>query len=106
MQQLRRSGVSRVRGEKVAAARTENILTHTHTQDDCYTLAANAYARVMKSTKCGPSPHSKNGLVASIVNFQTLMTSDTMKKFAGTIKQKGVAQLLQIEEVRLNYLGQ
>ena len=60
----------------------------------------------MKSTKCGPSPHSKNGLVASIVNFQTLMTSDTMKEFAGTIEQKGVAQLLQIEEVRLNYLGQ
>ena len=34
----------------------------------------------MKSTKCGPSPHSRNGLVASIVNFQTLMTSDAMKK--------------------------
>ena len=37
LQQLRRSGVSRVRGEKVAAARTENIHTLTHTQDDCYT---------------------------------------------------------------------
>ena len=47
LQQLRRSGVSRVRGEKVAAARTENIHTLTH-KDDCYhTLAANAYARVM-----------------------------------------------------------
>ena len=32
LQQLRRSGVSQVCGEKVAAARTEN------TQDDCYTL--------------------------------------------------------------------
>ena len=46
MQQLRRSEVSQVRGEKVVAARTENIHTLTHTQDDCYTLAANAYARV------------------------------------------------------------
>ena len=30
LQQLRRSGVSRVRGEKVAAARTEKLGTHTH----------------------------------------------------------------------------
>ena len=30
------------------------------------------------------------------------MTSETMIKSAGTIEQKGVAQLLQIEEVRLN----
>ena len=30
LQQLRRSGVSLVRGEKVAAARTENIHTLTH----------------------------------------------------------------------------
>ena len=30
------------------------------------------------------------------------MTSKTMIKSAGTIEQKGVAQLLQIEEVRLN----
>ena len=80
--------------------------THSHTGRLLYPRYSPAAARVMKSTKCGPSPHSKNGLVASIVNFQTLMTSDTMKKFAGTIKQKGVAQLLQIEEVRLNYLGQ
>ena len=40
----------------------------------------------------------KDGLVACI---QTLMTSKTMIKSAGTIEQKGVAQLLQIEEVRL-----
>ena len=32
LQQLRRSGVSRVCGEKVAAARTEKLDTHTHTQ--------------------------------------------------------------------------
>ena len=32
LQQLRRSGVSRVCGEKVAAARTEKLCTHTHTQ--------------------------------------------------------------------------
>ena len=30
LQQLRRSGVSRVCGEKVAAARTEKLCTHTH----------------------------------------------------------------------------
>ena len=30
------------------------------------------------------------------------MTSETMIKSAGTIEQKGVAQLLQIEEVQLN----
>ena len=106
LQQLRRSGVSRVCGEKVAAARTEKLGTHSHTGRLLYPRYSPAAARVMKSTKCGPSPHSKNGLVVSIVNFQTLMTSDTMKKFAGTIEQKGVAQLLQIEEVRLNYLGQ
>ena len=51
LQQLRRSGVSRVRGEKVAAARTEKLCTHslTHTLTHshhrymlthrCYTLA-------------------------------------------------------------------
>ena len=32
-------------GENVVA-RTKNFISHTHTQDDCYTLAANAYARV------------------------------------------------------------
>ena len=31
------------------------------------------------------------------------MTSETMIKFAGAIEQKGVAQLLQIEEVRLKF---
>ena len=41
----------------------------------------------------------KDSLVACI---QTLVTSKTMIKSAGTIEQKGVAQLLQIEEVRLN----
>ena len=40
----------------------------------------------------------KDGHVACI---QTLMTSETMIKSAGTIEQKGVAQLLQIEEVQL-----
>ena len=34
----------------------------------------------MKSTKCGPSPHSINGLVACIVNFQTLIKNETMNK--------------------------
>ena len=49
------SGVSRICREKVAAARTEKLgththsLTHTHThkKDDYYTLTANAYARVI-----------------------------------------------------------
>ena len=54
LQQPKWSGVSRACREKVAAARTERLGTHTlthtltHTQDDCYTLAANAYARVIK----------------------------------------------------------
>ena len=63
LQQLRRSGVSRVRGEKVAAARTEKLcthsLTHTHTHSHTGRLLYPRYsptaARVMKSTKCGPS---------------------------------------------------
>ena len=62
LQQARRSGVSRVCGEKVAAARTEKLGTHshthtlTHTQDDCYTLAANAYARVMTTKVLSSRP--------------------------------------------------
>ena len=99
LQQLRRSGVSRVCGEKVAAARTEKLgthshthslthsLTHTHTGRLLYPRYSPAAARVMKSTKCGPSPHSKNGLVACIVNFQTPMTSDTKKKFAAICRK-------------------
>ena len=52
LQQLRRSGVSRVRGEKVAAARTEKLcthsLTHTHThRTTAIPSLANAYARVI-----------------------------------------------------------
>ena len=42
-----------------------------------------------------------NGLVACIVNFQTLIKMRLRTKSAGTIEQKGVAQLLQIEEVQL-----
>ena len=34
------------------------------------------------------------------------MTSETMRKSAGTIEQKGVAQLLQIEEVLLAQIYQ
>ena len=51
LQQLRRSGVSRVCREKVAAARTEKLgthtltVSHTHTQDDCYTLATRLQRR-------------------------------------------------------------
>ena len=45
LQELRRSGVSLVRGEKVAAARTEKLDTHTHTQDDYYTLATRLWRR-------------------------------------------------------------
>ena len=42
-----------------------------------------------------------NGLVACIVNFQALIKMRLRTKSAGTIEQKGVAQLLQIEKVRL-----
>ena len=56
LQQLRRSGVSRVRGEKVAAARTEKLcthsLTHTHTHSHTgrllYPRYSPAAARVIK----------------------------------------------------------
>ena len=54
MHQLRRSGVSRVRGEKVAAARTENThtlthsLTHSHTGRLLYPRYSPAAARVIK----------------------------------------------------------
>ena len=44
---VRRSGVSRVCGEKVAAAITEKLGTHTHTHDNYHTLAANAYVKVI-----------------------------------------------------------
>ena len=37
LQQLRRSGVSRVCGEKVAAARTEKLGTHSHTHTHSHT---------------------------------------------------------------------
>ena len=48
LQQLRRSGVSRVRGEKVAAARTEKLCTHSLThRTTAIPSLANAYARVM-----------------------------------------------------------
>ena len=55
----------------------------------------------MKSTKCGPSPHYKMVLLPVLRHSWQL--SETMIKSAGTIEQKGVAQLLQIEEVRLNH---
>ena len=58
LQKLRRSGVSRVCREKVAAARTEKLGTHPH-----YSPTA---ARVMKSTKCGPSPHSEMVLLPAL----------------------------------------
>ena len=51
---------------------------------------------IMKSTKCGPS-RSCTPMVFWCILHVRLST-----KPAGTIEQKGVAQLLQIEEVRLN----
>ena len=58
LQQLRRSGVSRVGGEKVAAARTEKLgthtlthsLTHTHTGRLLYPRYSPAAARVTTIT--------------------------------------------------------
>ena len=71
LQQPKRSGVSRVCGEKVAAARTEKLGTHSHTHTLTHRTTAipslvNAYARVMKSTKCGPSPHFKMVLLPAL----------------------------------------
>ena len=61
LQQLRRSGVSRVCREKVAAARTEKLCTctHTHTGRLLYPRYSPAAARVM-TTKVHSShrPHS------------------------------------------------
>ena len=52
LQQPKRSGVSRVCGEKVAAARTEKLGTHSHTHTLTHRTTAipslaNAYARVI-----------------------------------------------------------
>ena len=62
----------------------------------------------MKSTKCGPSPNSQWSccLHCKLSDTHKNETKILRTKSAGTIEQKGVAQLLQIEEVRLNYLGQ
>ena len=70
---------------------------HSHTGRLLYPRYSPAAARVMKSTKCGPSRSCT--LMVFLRNFQILMRLCT--KSAGTIEQKGVAQLLQIEEVRL-----
>ena len=60
LQQLRRSGVSRVRGEKVAAARTEKLcthsLTHSHTGRLLYPRYSPAAARVMTTKVLSPRP--------------------------------------------------
>ena len=50
LQQLRRSGVSQVCGEKVAAARTEKL--DTHTEDDYYTPARVMTTKVPSSRPC------------------------------------------------------
>ena len=47
LQQLRRSGVSRVCGEKVAAARTEKLGTHTHTHSHTHTLTHTHTGRLL-----------------------------------------------------------
>ena len=54
----------------------------------------------MKSTKCGPS-HSFT-LMIFLMHFKKLSdTREIIHKVCSNIEQKGVAQLLQIEEVRL-----
>ena len=50
LQQLRRSGVSRVCGEKVAAVRTEKLGTHSHTGRLLYPRYSPAAARVTTLT--------------------------------------------------------
>ena len=58
----------------------------------------------MKSTKCRPSPHFK---MACCMHYKKRSSRDTMRNETVNkvcTEQKGVAQLLQIEEVRLNSL--
>ena len=55
----------------------------------------------MKSTKYGPLPHSKWSCCLHCKLSDTHKKMRLRTKSAGTIEQKGVAQLLQIEEVRL-----
>ena len=67
LQQLRRSGVSRVCGEKVAAVRTEKLGTHTHTLTHSLTHShtgrllyprySPAAARVMTTKVLSSRPH-------------------------------------------------
>ena len=56
-------------GENVVA-RTKNFISHTHTHTHTgrllYPRYSPAAARVMKSTKCGPSPHSKMVLLPAL----------------------------------------
>ena len=47
LQQLRRSGVSRVCGEKVAAVRTEKLGTHSHTHSHTHTLTHSHTGRLL-----------------------------------------------------------
>ena len=69
MQQLRRSGVSRVHGEKVAASWTEKLgthshthtLTHSHTGRLLYPRYSPAAARVMTTKVLSSRPRIKCG---------------------------------------------
>ena len=89
LQQLKRSGVSRVCGEKVAAARTEKLGTHSHTHSLTHSLTHRTTA-IPSLLACGGEGNEKHkvrtlatledGLVACIVNFQALITSETVNK--------------------------
>ena len=68
LQQLRRSGVSRVRGEKVAAARTEKLcthsLTHTHTLTHSLTHRTTAIPSLLAYGGEGNEKHKVRTLAA------------------------------------------
>ena len=97
LKQLQRSGVSRVCGEKVAAARTEKLgthtlthtLTHTHTGRLLYPRYSPAAARVMTTKmlssrpriKCGETNNNNNNntkTCKTIINYYTKMYMYTL----------------------------
>ena len=82
LQQLRRSGVSRVCGEKVAAARTEKLgthtLTHTHTGRLLYPRYSPAAARVISHSCLSSQSVICLYIHIRIINGRKINTISTM----------------------------